>query len=168
MIRSISLTHSCWMFGPTCPTEDSTCKEEACPLDHETYRNKLFRLFKKNRLTVSWEALKAQRNRVTSLQRRAKKNYFLHLIRIKAHPSALSNTVKDAGVSNSSHENWSCFNMSSSSVANILNNHFVAVSSTGSGSLPSPPALPSASGIEYLWVSIDSRPFSSPLVFGCF
>ena len=78
-----------------------------------------------------------------SLQRRAKKNYFLHLIRIKAHPSALSNTVKDAGVSNSSHENWSCFNMSSSSVANILNNHFVAVYSTGSGTPPSPPALAS-------------------------
>ena len=27
---------------------------------------------------------------------------------------------------------------------------------------------PSASGVEYLWVSIDSRLFSSPLVFGCF
>ena len=27
---------------------------------------------------------------------------------------------------------------------------------------------PSASGVEYLWISIDSRLFSSPLIFGCF
>ena len=52
-------------------------------------RNKLFKVFKKNKLTVSWEAFKVQRNRVTSLQRKAKKQYFHRLLKNNVHPSTL-------------------------------------------------------------------------------
>ena len=107
-------------------------------MDH---RNKLYRIFKVNRLTVSWEAFKTQRNRVTALQWQAKKEYFHRLMKNRAHPSALWNTLKAAGVSSSPQDNWSCFNMSPTSVADTLNNHFVAVSSPDPYTLPSPPSL---------------------------
>ena len=106
--------------------------------DDMDHRNKLYRLFRRNRLEVSWEAFKAQRNCVTSLQRKAKKEYFHCLIKSKAHPSVLWKTLKAAGVSSSPQENWSYFNTNTSSVADTLNNHFVAVSSASSASLPCP------------------------------
>ena len=109
-------------------------------MDH---RNKLYKLFKKNPLTVTWDAFKTQRNRVTALQRKAKKEYFHRLIWNKADPSTLWNTLKAAGVSSSPQENWSCFNMNSTSVADTLNTHFVSISSAAASGTwrPSPPAL---------------------------
>ena len=106
--------------------------------DEMNHRNKLYRLFRRIQLQVSWKAFKAQRNRVTSLQRKAKKEYFHRLIKNKAHPSVLWKTLKAAGVSSSPQENWSYFNTNTSSVADTLNNHFVAVSSASSASLPCP------------------------------
>ena len=60
-------------------------------------RNKLFKVFKKNKLTVSWEPFKVQMNRVTSLQRKAKKQYFHRLLKNNVHPSTLLITLKAAG-----------------------------------------------------------------------
>lgn len=97
-------------------------------------RNALYKLFRRNKLTVSWEAFKAQRNRVTSLQRKAKKDYFHRLLRKRTHPSTLWNTLKAAGVSTSPADNWSSFNMSTSHIANTLNDHFVTISSAVTGS----------------------------------
>ena len=84
-------------------------------------------------MTVSWGAFKAQRNRVTSVQRKAKREYFHHLISNNAHPSKLWNALKAAGVSSSPLDNWSSFSTSLSVVADhTLNNHFVSVSSSDS------------------------------------
>ena len=109
--------------------------------DEMDLRHKLYKMFKTNQLLVSWEAFKAQRNRVTSLQCKAKKEYFHQLLKNKAHPSALWKTLKATGASPSLRKNWSCFNMSLPSIANSLNTHFLAVSSACSRSLPSPPTL---------------------------
>lgn len=107
-------------------------------------RNALYRLFKRNKSTVSWEAFKVQRNHVTALQRKAKKEYFHHLLKKKVSPSSLWNILKTAGASSPhTNTNWSSLNITSTSIANTLNSHFVKVSSTlSSGSLP-PPKLPS-------------------------
>ena len=112
--------------------------------DEMDRRNALFRLFRKNHLAVSWEAFKAQRNRVTGLQRKAKKEYFHRLLSKRVHPSTLWNTLKLAGASSTTSDNWSSFNTNSSSIANTLNTHFVAVSSSSSNTLlpPSPPHAP--------------------------
>lgn len=83
---------------------------------------------------MSWEAFKIQRNRVTSLQRKAKKDYFHRLLRKRTHPSTLWNTLKAAGVSTSPADNWSSFNMSTSHIADTLNDHFVTISSALTGS----------------------------------
>ena len=104
--------------------------------------NKLFKIFKKNRLTVSWEAFKVQRNRVTSLQRKAKKQYFHRLLKNNVHPSTLWNTLKAAGATTPLQDNWSSFNMSLPSLADSLNSHFVSVSSA------SPPSLPPSSASD--------------------
>ena len=103
-------------------------------------RNKLFKVFEKNRLTESWEAFKIQRNSVTSLQRKAKKQYFHRLLKNNVHPSTLWNTLKAAGATPPSQENWSSFNMSLPSIADSLNTHFVSVSSASPPSLPPSPA----------------------------
>ena len=108
--------------------------------DEMDRRNALYRVFRRNRLTVSWEAFKAQRNRVTSLQRKAKREYFHHLIINNAHPSKLWKALKAAGVSSPPVDNWSSFNSSLSVVADTLNNHFVSVSSSGSNASLSPPS----------------------------
>ena len=107
--------------------------------DEMDRRNALFRLFRRNKLTVSWEAFKAQRNRVTSLQRKAKREYFHHLINNNTHPSKLWKALKAAGVSSSTPDNWSSFNTSLPVVADVLNNHFVSISSSDSNAslLPS-------------------------------
>jgi hypothetical protein len=112
--------------------------------DEMDRRNALYRLFKRNKSTVSWEAFKVQRNHVTALQRKAKKEYFHHLLKKKVSPSSLWNILKTAGASSPhTNTNWSSLNMTSTSIANTLNSHFVKVSSTlSSGSLP-PPKLPS-------------------------
>ena len=67
--------------------------------------NKLLIVFKKNRLTESWEAFKIQRNRVTSLQRKAKKQYFHRLLKNNVHPLTLWNTLKAAGATPPLQEN---------------------------------------------------------------
>ena len=75
---------------------------------------------------------------MTSLQCKAKKEYFHHLIKNKAHPSVLWKTLKAAGVSSSPQEIWSHFNTNTSSAADTLNNYFVAVSSASSAYLSRP------------------------------
>ena len=55
-------------------------------------QNALYRVFKRNKSTVSWEAFK--RNRVTALQWKGKKEYFHHLFKKKVSPSSLWNIHK--------------------------------------------------------------------------
>ena len=125
--------------------------------DEMDRRNMLFRLFRKNHLAVSWEAFKAQRNRVTGLQRKAKKEYFHRLLSKKTHPTTLWNTLKLAGASSSPTNNWSSFNMNSSSIANTLNTHFVTVSSSNSNTLPSS-SLPPVSSLDSTLSLISTTP----------
>ena len=56
--------------------------------------NALFRLYRKNQLTVSWKAFKVQQNHITSIQGKANQEYFHHLLKKNAHSSTLWTTLK--------------------------------------------------------------------------
>ena len=104
-------------------------------MDH---RNKLYRLFRRNRLEVLGRHLSPKGITSRHYSVKQKKEYFHHLIKTMAHPSVLWKTLKAAGVSSSPQKNWSYFNTNTSSDADTLNKYFVAVSSASSASLPCP------------------------------
>ena len=92
-------------------------------------RNRLFRFYRRNPSSASWNIFKAQRNRVVWLQRKAKFDYFHRLVDRNSHPSVFWNTLKRT-TSSSSTDNWSSFNSDFTSIANTLNTHFESVSCT--------------------------------------
>lgn len=98
-------------------------------MDHH---NKLYKLFKKY-TNSNMGCIQDTEKSSAALQQKAKKEYFHRLIRNKADSSTLWKTLKVAGVSSFPQENWSCFNMNSTSVADTLNTHFVSISSAVSG-----------------------------------
>ena len=117
-------------------------------------RNRLFRFYRRNPTDAAWEIYKAQRNRVVWLQRKAKFDYFHHLLLKKPHPSTLWRTLKLATSPSLCSVNWPSFSPDLTSFANDLDNHFASVSSnimtsaplsSASSSATACPSLPSLS-----------------------
>ena len=108
-------------------------------------RDRLFRFYRRNPSTASWDIYKAQRNRVVWLQRKAKIEHFQQLLLKRSHPSALWKTLNITTCSSVSTDNWSSFVSSHKCIANTLNNHFASVSSnvTHTKSVPSSTSLES-------------------------
>ena len=96
--------------------------------DEMDKRNRLLKLHRRNPSSLLWAQFKAQRNRVVSLQRQAKKDYFYRLISSKTHPSTLWKTLKLACRSDQMDSSTSG-NTDHKTFANALNAHFVSVSS---------------------------------------
>ena len=99
--------------------------------DEMDKRNRLLKLHRRNPSSLLWAQFKAQRNRVVFLQRQAKKEYFLHLISTKTHPSTLWKSLKQACRKDQMDCGTSVI-PDHKSFANALNDYFVAVSSKAS------------------------------------
>ena len=94
-------------------------------------RNRLLKLHRRNPSSLLWAQFKTQRNRVVFLQRQAKKEYLLHLISTKTHPSTLWKSLKQACRKDQIDCGISVI-PDHKSFANVLNDYFVAVSSKAS------------------------------------
>ena len=94
-------------------------------------QNKLLKLHRQNSSSLLWAQFKAQRNHVVSLQRQAKKEYFLHLISTKTHPSTLWKSLKQACKKDQMDCETSLI-PDHKSFTNVLNDYFVLVSSKAS------------------------------------
>ena len=93
-------------------------------------RNKLLRRYLALKSAPAWNDFKMQRNLVVGLQRKAKIDYFHRLISKDSSPAALWNIMKGIHPSSSSSSNWDALGTDHTSIANLLNDHFVSVSSS--------------------------------------
>ena len=90
-------------------------------------RNKLLRRYLASKFAPAWNDFKKQRNLVVGLQQKAKIDYFISFQRILRQQ--LSGTLFSS--------NWDALGTDHTSIANLLNDHFVSVSSS-IASLPPP------------------------------
>ena len=81
--------------------------------------------------------LKCQRCLVVGLQRKAKIDYFQHLISKSTSPATLWNTLKSVRPLSTPPSRWDALGSDHTSIANSLNDHFVSISSSNA-SLPPP------------------------------
>ena len=127
--------NSLFLNTSSCSTKNNPNQEALCSIDIQPIRDemdkrdKLLEIYRKFRCLQVWQKLKAQRNLVVALQRKAKKDYY---------PAALWNTLKSAcHLSRPSSTNWSCLGTDTRKVANDLNQHFFSACSATS-TLPPP------------------------------
>jgi hypothetical protein len=98
--------------------------------DEMDIRNKLLRKFRSTKCPSDWHLFTAQRNRVVTLQRQAKKQYFLTLISNNSSPAVLWKTLKSVVPSSSTAPAIPSLSEANVlSAANSLNTHFVSTSS---------------------------------------
>ena len=91
-------------------------------------QNRLLKLHHRNLSSLLWAQFKAHRNHVVSLQSQAKRQYFYRLISTKTHPSTLWRSLNQA-CRNDQTDSWTSFNTDHNTFTNVLNDHFVSVSS---------------------------------------
>ena len=98
--------------------------------DEMDKRNKLLRRFRSTKNNSDWKCFTAQRNRVVTLQRQAKMQYFHSLISKNSNPAVLWKTLRSVAPSSPATPTIPCLSKHEVlSVANSLNTHFVSVSS---------------------------------------
>ena len=98
--------------------------------DEMDERNKLLRRFRSTKNNSDWKCFTTQRNRVVTLQRQAKMQYFHSLISKNSNPAVLWKTLRSVVPSSAATPTIPCLSKHEVlSVANSLNTHFVSVSS---------------------------------------
>ena len=119
------------------PLKKSQPRKHRAPwVDHElrkmmVRRNRLHRRFLKTRFPIDFEIYRSFRNRVTLLQKTAKRSYLHNLVQKKAHPSAIWSAVKLAMYNGSTPHSLTT---SSDTIptANELNVQFASIASAQS------------------------------------
>ena len=98
--------------------------------DEMDRRNKLLRRFRSTKSNSDCKDFTAQRNRVVTLQRQAKKQYFHSLISRNSNPAVLWKTLRSVVPSSAASPATPCLSEHEvMSLANSLNSYFVSVSS---------------------------------------
>ena len=141
--------------------------------DEMDRRNKLLQRFRSMKSNSDWKNFTAQHNRVVTLQRQAKKQYFHSLISRNSNPAVLWKTLRSVVPSSAASPATPCLSEHEvMSLANSLNSYFVTVSSPSDDPmLFSPPSnnpLPASFSLKPVstqWCEEALRNLKTPSLF---